>query len=187
MPQIGVILAVIMPPAGSFGLLAGYTGAGYWYWPGVKLLKAMAPYYSMPMEDRKPMLAELLYGLTDEDLKKLLESKKMLWTIRLNRALASFRPSLSGNFVQIEPAEPIIEAVSEHVEPPNEPPPVYSEHEFLFVDEPGDAADDPPPVYSVPFIDPPACENMENAAKEPPPDEDFQPDGPFQGYNMEVF
>lgn len=73
------------------------------------------------------------------------------------------------------------------MEPPNEPPPVYFEHEFLFVDEPGDAADDPPPVYSVTFIDPPACDNMENAAKEPPPDEDFQPDGPFQGYNMEVF
>lgn len=64
---------------------------------------------------------------------------------------------------------------------------MYFEHEFLFVDEPGDAADDPPLVYSVPFIDPQAYENMENAAGEPPPNEDFQPDGPIPGYNMEVF
>ena len=66
----------------------------------------MAPYYSMPMEDRKSMLAELLYGLVDEDLKTLLEYKKKFWTIRLNRDLASFGSPLSGNSVQIEPRSP---------------------------------------------------------------------------------
>lgn len=42
----------------------------------VKGFKEMALYYSIPMSARKDMIAELLYGLHDEDLRIVLEYKK---------------------------------------------------------------------------------------------------------------
>ena len=70
------------------------------------------------------------------------------------------------------------------VEPINERPPAYSEHEFLFLDESEDAENASPPGYSVPFIDPPAYEEGENPAPPPPLEEDFAPDGGLPGYEI---
>ena len=88
---------------------------------GLSRLKEMSPYYSVPMEDRKSMIAEPAVWIDRRRPENASGVQKMLWTIRLNQDLASFEAPLSSNSVQIEPAEPIYETQIEPLEPINEP------------------------------------------------------------------
>ena len=88
---------------------------------GLSRLKEMSPYYSVPMEDRKSMIAEPAVWIDRRRPENASGVQKMLWTIRLNQDLASFEAPLSSNSVQIEPAEPIYETQIEPPEPIDEP------------------------------------------------------------------
>ena len=88
---------------------------------GLSRLKEMPPYYSVPMEDRKSMIAEPSVWIDRRRPENASGVQKMLWTIRLNQDLASFEAPLSSNSVQIEPVEPIYETQIEPLEPINEP------------------------------------------------------------------
>lgn len=57
-----------------------------------KGLKEIAIYYSMQLlSERKDMIGELLYGFHDEDLRTLLEYKKMLWQAGLKQDMPLLR------------------------------------------------------------------------------------------------
>ena len=74
---------------------------------------------------------ELLHGLHNEDLRTLLEYKKLLWAVRLKQDMAFLGVYESEHTVQIEPLGPTNIPHMEPVEPINEPPPPYLEDNNL--------------------------------------------------------
>ena len=126
---------------------------------GLSRLKEMSPYYSVPMEDRKSMIAEPAVWIDRRRPEHASGVQKMLWTIRLNQDLASFEAPLSSNSVQIEPAEPIYEP---QIEPPEpivelqiEPPEPINEPQI-----------EPPEPIDEPQIEP--AEPINEPQSEPP-------------------